>query len=716
MSKRVMEDGAPMMEEMVERNGYRERIRVAKACDICKRKKTKCDGEVPCGACQKYKRVCTYSPSSGPPAKIRRTDDEASPMSMTGDGSETLASLQARLRTLEYAMSKAADGSIPALPMGSRSVDPTYGPLSEKYLTQVSLGNTSNKSRFNNRYFNILPHILGDNLRTSLSSENQKLVTVPRIQGYGWNLSGVHYLQRFKMQPPRVRLDHAMERELIEYFFDVVNPVFALFNRALFMKQFEAYVAIGDIREARLYMAFVHGICAISMRFSEIMDGKKYESNLEEELFEDCYSTFNQFGFEWECTDIVQGLLLCTLYLRACHRQSSCWSVLGQALRLAYGLGLLKKHFTAARKEQHKVKCERIFWCCYVLDRLISIDMGRAFYMREEEITWTLPEEFVDDGWNTPIAYALARMARIAAPMGIGVAYVDGDTRKQMYEELVEFNRAVDAEFLLGRETLEYRPPSALANGAGSNAAIVPQQTAICHFRLQFHDLVLSLFQPIIYSLAQSNGLLTPTLPYELQALYDHSRGSIEVIQSLKKTRKGLNTAWWETLSSIQNSCMVMLLLLLGGYFTHDKLVPYISSAIRLMDWFAQDGRFAMSKECQWAMRTLNHMVCMKLDESRVALQSAGIDHGDPEVNKRHFAALGLYDLHGNFKKLVPNMEDEDGKLPTPEPRPSAPTPMPPMPQQRPPNGPQAVNSEFYWGNVNPEVSLDWLNNWAFDF
>ncbi|KAK9311021.1 hypothetical protein V1522DRAFT_425390 [Lipomyces starkeyi] len=42
----------------------RKRKRVALACDSCKRRKQKCDGDYPCSICQKKNFVCTYTPTN----------------------------------------------------------------------------------------------------------------------------------------------------------------------------------------------------------------------------------------------------------------------------------------------------------------------------------------------------------------------------------------------------------------------------------------------------------------------------------------------------------------------------------------------------------------------------------------------------------------------------------------------------------------------------
>ncbi|KAK9371943.1 fungal-specific transcription factor domain-containing protein [Lipomyces chichibuensis] len=53
-----------------------KRKRVALACDSCKRRKQKCDGDHPCSICQKKNFVCTYTPTNVGSLVCRRGDDD----------------------------------------------------------------------------------------------------------------------------------------------------------------------------------------------------------------------------------------------------------------------------------------------------------------------------------------------------------------------------------------------------------------------------------------------------------------------------------------------------------------------------------------------------------------------------------------------------------------------------------------------------------------
>lgn len=66
------------------KNQPAKRIRVARACDTCRRRKVKCDGKQPCIHCTVYSYECTYNKarntgggSGGPAAKKQKKDESA---------------------------------------------------------------------------------------------------------------------------------------------------------------------------------------------------------------------------------------------------------------------------------------------------------------------------------------------------------------------------------------------------------------------------------------------------------------------------------------------------------------------------------------------------------------------------------------------------------------------------------------------------------------
>ena len=75
--------------------------------------------------------------------------------------------------------------------------------------------------------------------------------------------------------------------------------------------------------------------------------------------------------------DSVQALLLMGQYLHGSLELNNCWTVVGLAIRRAQGLGLHldASNFTADVIEQEVRK--RVWWGCFVMDRILSMKVGR---------------------------------------------------------------------------------------------------------------------------------------------------------------------------------------------------------------------------------------------------------------------------------------------------------------------------------------------------
>jgi hypothetical protein len=75
--------------------------------------------------------------------------------------------------------------------------------------------------------------------------------------------------------------------------------------------------------------------------------------------------------------ELTQGLLLMGRYFHSSLELNNCWTVVGLAIRMAQGLGL---HLDASQFTTNIVEQEirkRVWWGCFVLDRVLSMKVGR---------------------------------------------------------------------------------------------------------------------------------------------------------------------------------------------------------------------------------------------------------------------------------------------------------------------------------------------------
>ncbi|WWD03163.1 hypothetical protein V865_001210 [Kwoniella europaea PYCC6329] len=91
----------------------------------------------------------------------------------------------------------------------------------------------------------------------------------------------------------------------------------------------------------------------------------------------------------------IQGLLLLAVYSLRDSKGPSVWYLSGVTLRLCVGMGLHRNAAGWAVRTLSKYEIEmrkRVFWSCYILDRMISLLLGRPPGISDDDVDVDLPE------------------------------------------------------------------------------------------------------------------------------------------------------------------------------------------------------------------------------------------------------------------------------------------------------------------------------------
>lgn len=81
----------------------------------------------------------------------------------------------------------------------------------------------------------------------------------------------------------------------------------------------------------------------------------------------------------------VQFLLLLSIYSLRSPRGPGAWTYVGMAMRQCIDMGLHRRTQKKQSAIDHEMK-KRVFWCCYCLDRQVSIILGRPFAISDRDI------------------------------------------------------------------------------------------------------------------------------------------------------------------------------------------------------------------------------------------------------------------------------------------------------------------------------------------
>nr|CAI6578816.1 AKR_HP1_G0039760.mRNA.1.CDS.1 [Saccharomyces cerevisiae] len=464
------------------------------------------------------------------------------------------------------------------------------------------------KYRFHRRYQNILPYYLGVSILKDLSPQTIEYAKLkrPRVQNYGWNLSGGHYLKYkgdFRSQEKNIRHESkffdfddpihlSLINKLLRYYFDEINPVFSIIHEATFWQQYNnKFLRQGkqNNSSANLFTSMLYLIWSTTLRFREgHLDGQKGQGtysntslnitfeeksilikkpSIEENLFKYAYLIINTLTFEWESFELIQSWLLITFYFRTCYRQTACWNALSQAVNMCNGMSLYLNKFPEIHSTYDESKAWHCFWCCFIMDKLISFQM-------------------------------------------VGSQTNAYDDNYRYFYQVQPFMTYLDI-----RLTFEVRQLFCL---------IAPSSTA-------------------------NNKSLEYVVDTEL--LISHCQMAIENLAEI--TRSNLFfVPWWLNLSQLFTVNLICIIYLHAGIaVTQNKAIMQSCQEIwRTLECSKPKNRPSMLPECLWCLKMLNHMFCIRLRDSALQLEATlGTDHGDDTPNRNKFE---------QFKKVGDNDAD----------------------------------------------------------
>ncbi|KAI1762439.1 fungal-specific transcription factor domain-containing protein [Hypoxylon sp. FL1150] len=101
--------------------------------------------------------------------------------------------------------------------------------------------------------------------------------------------------------------------------------------------------------------------------------------------------------FAAEDIDCIQCLLLLCMYGSHEPQSVDLWHTIGLALRLAVGIDLHRQESIEGLNVLEAEMRKRLWWSVYVMDRSMSVPLGRPLGIQDSDITMPLPESLTDD-------------------------------------------------------------------------------------------------------------------------------------------------------------------------------------------------------------------------------------------------------------------------------------------------------------------------------
>ncbi|KAL1641696.1 hypothetical protein SLS61_010007 [Didymella pomorum] len=443
--------------------GDPKRRRIARACDMCRKKKIKCDGKMPsCTHCQNYKTECIFTQvekKRQPPKGAKyieglenRLARMESLMRLSGvlpeddDGSTDLATIEKRLAdragrsaTPRQSMSEDRRQSMSIVPQSGTSTNdgtpaqptlpsPRSGTASPEPETQEEgegkgkdgedalaemmcslvtnnygetryIGSSSGFSIFSPKGIQWVNEKTGD-------SSFQHMISTAAVEDNKWIqwrpdvFQDIFKRRVYKQLPPK---HEALS--LMKDYFENFNCMFPLFHEPTFMhlvdKHYskDPYEGSGWWASLNVVLAFAHRLRVMSNLVPAEEDEKAWQ------YLKNAMSVMVELTMRNTDLLSVQALLGIGLFLLGTPNPQPTYFFVATAMRLAHSIGLHKKganfNLNSAEVEQRK----RVFWIAYMLDKDICLRSGRPPIQDDDDMNVDLPSEFpADNIGNIPLA------------------------------------------------------------------------------------------------------------------------------------------------------------------------------------------------------------------------------------------------------------------------------------------------------------------------
>ncbi|PKY06546.1 fungal-specific transcription factor domain protein [Aspergillus campestris IBT 28561] len=436
-----------------------KRRRIARACDMCRKKKIKCDGKMPkCSHCLNYKTECVFTQvekKRNPPKGAKyieglenRLGRMESLLKLSGllseeDGGKTdLGTLEKRLadRSMSAGAPSAAKSpsrftappsatqsqqntasrqstprvesqpsphTAPTSPESQKDSEPEVEGLSDMMCSLVTnncgetryIGSSSGFSIFSPKGIQWVNEKTGD---TSF----QDMISSAYVDDNKWMywkpeiFSDIFARRVFKPLPPK---EEAMS--LFRDFFENFNCMFPLFHEPTFMHLVERQYS-RDPYEGSGWWASINVVLAIAHRLRVMSNLVPQEEDKKGWLY-----LKNSMGVLTELTmrntDLlsVQALLGMSLFLQGTPNPQPSFFLVAAAIRLSHSIGLHKRGSGFGLNPVEVEQRKRVFWIAYLLDKDICLRSGRPPVQDDDDMNVELPSDDPPDNiGNVPLA------------------------------------------------------------------------------------------------------------------------------------------------------------------------------------------------------------------------------------------------------------------------------------------------------------------------
>ncbi|KAI9024395.1 fungal-specific transcription factor domain-containing protein [Phycomyces nitens] len=525
-----------------------KRQRVSRACDLCRRKKIKCDGLAPiCSNCQAFSLACSYKDTTkkrGPPKgyieaienrlhklegllnEVIQEDDPRSKALLAELNSplETTTGEQIKSRPVRRKQhskhhSTNSQDSSQRTPDTSNEHNqrqlpsPKSSVLSQPYLvsspTLSSSGLADSPSS---------PDSINDGTGQLSMDESGQVRYLGKSSGYyllqksrtyqngAFHFSGWGHKpstsHKTPLLDPLELPPKDLSKHLIDIYFKYFYPCMPLFHKKFLVPETTPEEPVSPL--------LLNAIYALASRMSpdERVRADPASPDTAGEIFFERARCLLDDYYDIPKISTVQALLLLASHQQGVTKPARSWLYSGMAFRMAQDLGLHRncEHWNISREERERRK--RVFWCCFITDRLTSAIYGRSSNFEERDIDVPFPQEDDDEPVqeDSESSRPPVRILDILTQM-IKICDILGHVLKNIYYAkarhhglpqhidhiLLTLNRQLTTWFGSLPPSLQYKPPNTQIGETGPDPPL-----PVCQLHLVYYTTVILLHRPFI--------------------------------------------------------------------------------------------------------------------------------------------------------------------------------------------------------------------------
>lgn len=462
--------------------GDPKRRRIAKACDACRKKKIKCDGQQPkCGHCQNYKTDCVFThveKKRNPPKGAKyieglenRLGRMEKLLKLSGLLSEDevngvdLKTLEQRLaqqsspqmsdrsqrsnsypNQLSHQNSHSGHGSPNGLdympsPQSRDSSRATSEPREGVILeANQKKFNTDDVEQLSDLMCSLVTNNCGDTKFIGSSSgfsilspkgiqwvnektgddSFQKMISYAAVNNTMWHHWRPDVFGDIFARRGPTRLPPKDETvSLVKEFFESFNIVFPLFHEPTFWWLVEKQYS-NDPYEGSGWWASLNVALAIAYRIRVVKNlSLGDDDNKAWSHFRNCLAVHSELTLRNTDLLSVQALIGMSLFMQGTPNPQPSFSLIGAAIRLMHSIGLHKRSSGFGLNKMEVEQRKRVFWIGYMIDTEQSLRSGRPPLQDDNDWNVALPAEEPEDG--------------------VGVVSTDTGEKINLFRKLCEF-------------------------------------------------------------------------------------------------------------------------------------------------------------------------------------------------------------------------------------------------------------------------------------